>query len=72
MDALKWTITKNAPKRYGDKNVTEIQGNVNQPVVLQVKTGVPRAGNSLIGGSDLAMAAPKIIEGVAVREKDAE
>ena len=65
IDQLKWAAAKMAPKRYGDKNITEIQGNTNQPVTLQVVTGVTRGQNSLIGGE---LAAPKIIEGVVAKE----
>jgi hypothetical protein len=64
IDQLKWAAAKLAPKRFGDKNVTEIQGNANQPVILQVNTGVTRGPGSLIGGE---LAAPKIIEGVVAK-----
>ncbi len=66
IDTLKFVMQKMSPKRFGDKNVTEIQGNSDQPVVLKVVTGVPRSDNSLIRGE---LAAPKIIEGSI---KDAE
>jgi hypothetical protein len=65
IDQLRWAASKLAPKRYGDKNVTEIQGSANQPVMLQVITGVKRGPNSLIGGQ---LVAPKIIEGVVAKE----
>jgi hypothetical protein len=65
IDQLKWAASKFAPKRFGDKNITEIQGNPNQPVTLQVITGVTRGPNSLIGGE---IVAPKIIEAVVASE----
>jgi hypothetical protein len=63
-DALWKTMSKMAPRRFGDKNITEIQGNANNPVALQVITGVPRAEGSLIRGE---IVAPKIIEGVIAK-----
>lgn len=71
IDTIKFMMQKMSPKRYGDKSVTEIQGNPDQPVVLQVVTGVPRSEGSLIRGE---IVAPKIIEGIAVQKsiKDAD
>lgn len=63
VDQLNRTAAKMNPKRFGDKNVTTVQGDPNQPVALQVVTGVPRTDNSLIRGE---LAAPKLIEGTAV------
>ncbi len=69
IDQLNRTAAKLAPKRFGDKNITEIQGSSDKPVTLQVITGVTRSENSLIPG----VAAPKIIEGTAVKGiKDAD
>ncbi len=48
IDTIKFMMSKMAPKRFGDKNFTEIAGNPDQPVTLQVVTGVPRAEGSLI------------------------
>ena len=64
IDQLKWAASKFAPRRFGDKNITEIQGNADQPVTLQVITNVPRGPNSLIRGE---LMAPKILEGVVAR-----
>lgn len=71
IDTIKFMMQKMSPKRYGDKSVTEIQGSADQPVVLQVVTGVPRSEGSLIRGE---VVAPKIIEGIAVQKsiKDAD
>lgn len=65
IDQLKWAATKMSPKRYGDKNTTEIQGNASMPVVLQVITGVPRSSTSLIRGE---LAAPEVIEGTVIED----
>ena len=68
IDQLNRTMSKMSPKRFGDKNFTEIQGSANHPVTIQVNTGVPRDETSLIRGG---LAAPKIIEGVvATATKD--
>lgn len=72
IDTIKFMMQKMSPKRYGDKSITEIQGNPDQPVVLQVVTGVPRSDGSLIRGG---LAAPKIIESTVVQNnsiKDAD
>lgn len=71
IDTIKFMMQKMSPKRYGDKSVTEIQGSADQPVVLQVVTGVPRSEGSLIRGEVIA---PKIIEGAVVQKsiKDGE
>jgi hypothetical protein len=66
IDQLNRTMAKMAPRRFGDKNVTEIQGNPNQPVALQIITGVPRNEHSLIRGE---LVAPKIIEAAAAETK---
>ena len=71
IDTIKFMMQKMAPKRYGDKNVTEIQGSADQPVMLQVVTGVPRSETSLVRGE---LVAPKIIESAIAQKsiKDAE
>jgi hypothetical protein len=70
IDTRRFVMQSMSPKRFGNKNITEIQGNPNQPVVLQVVTGVPRNDTSLIRGE---IVAPKIIEGTVVKSiKDAE
>ena len=72
IDTIRFMMSKMSPKRYGDKNVTEIQGSADRPVTLQVVTGVPRGDQSLIRGD---LAAPKIIEHVVTAQesiKDAE
>lgn len=53
-----------APRRYGNKSTTEISGNPDRPVTLEVVTGVPRSADSLIKG----VGAPKIIEAVATEQ----
>lgn len=65
VDQLNRTAAKMSPKRFGDKNVTTVQGDPNAPVALQVITGVPRNEQSLIRGE---LAAPKVIEGTAVED----
>ena len=67
IDTLRFMMSKMSPKRFGDKNITEIQGNADQPVLLQVVTGVPRSDTSLVRGE---LSAPKVIEGKSI--KDAE
>ncbi len=64
-DNLKWTMAKLAPKRFGEKNTTEISGAGGAPVAMTIITGVPRSENSLIRR---ALPEPKIIEGEKVTE----
>ncbi len=64
IDTIKFMMSKMSPKRFGDKNVTEIQGSTDQPVMLQVVTGVPRGADSLVRGE-----APKLIESAVVAQK---
>lgn len=61
------TMSRMAPRRFGEKNFTEIQGNPNQPVVLSVVTGVPRHAGSLVRGESNP---PKVIEGTVQRAPD--
>lgn len=70
IDAIFKIMGSVAPGRYGNKSTTEIRGNADKPVTLEVVTGVPRSTDSLIKG----IGAPKIIEGVAVERsiKDVE
>jgi hypothetical protein len=69
VDTLARTMAAMAPRRFGTKNFTEIQGNANQPVTFQVVTGVPRGETSLIGGTPVAT---KLIEGAVTASTDAE
>lgn len=64
IDQLNRTMSKMAPRRFGDKTTTEIKGDPNAPVTLQVITGVPRTDTSFIRGE---IAAPKVIEGEIVK-----
>lgn len=59
-DNLKWTMAKMAPKRFGEKNQTEVTGSGGAPLAMTIITGVPRSENSLIRHK---LPAPKIIEG---------
>ena len=59
-DNLKWTMAKMAPKRFGEKNQTEISGAGGAPVAMTIITGVPRSVDSLVRHN---LPAPKIIEG---------
>ncbi len=64
-DNLKWLMARMAPKRFGEKNQTEISGSGGAPVAMTIITGVPRSENSLIRR---ALPEPKLIEGEKVPE----
>jgi hypothetical protein len=60
VDTRKFIMAKMAPRRFGEKNFTEVSGDPNKPLTLTVVTGVPRSAFSLVRGD---LPAPKILEG---------
>jgi hypothetical protein len=60
VDTRKFIMAKMAPRRFGEKNFTEVSGDPNKPLTLTVVTGVPRGALSLVRGD---LPAPKILEG---------
>jgi hypothetical protein len=60
VDTRKFIMAKMAPRRFGEKNFTEVSGDPNKPLTLTVVTGVPRGAFSLVRGD---LPAPKILEG---------
>jgi hypothetical protein len=59
VDTRKFIMAKMAPRRFGEKNFTEVSGDPNKPLTLTVVTGVPRGALSLVRGD---LPAPKILE----------
>jgi hypothetical protein len=64
-DSRKWIMAKMAPKRFGDKNTTEISGAGGTPLAMTIITGVPRGPDSV---TRRALPEPKTIEGEKVTE----
>jgi hypothetical protein len=62
-------MAKMAPKRFGDKNTTEISGAGGTPLAMTIITGVPRGPDSV---TRRALPEPKIIEGETLPEPPKE
>lgn len=46
VETRKWIVARLAPKKYGDKVAIAGGGDDDRPVLIQVVTGVPRAGDA--------------------------
>ena len=64
-DTRKFLMSKMAPRRFGDKNVTEISGAGGAPLAMTIITGVPRGPEAV---TRRALPELKTIEGEKVTE----